>query len=57
MAPFATLYTFTHIRHSKETKIMATAYLSGLDVQIFPDYEPGKTNETPEFLAKFPMGK
>lgn len=57
MAPFATLYTFTSLRHAKETKIMATAYLSGLEVSISPDYEDGKTNKTPEFLAKFPLGQ
>lgn len=57
MAPFATLYTFTNLRHAKETKIMATAHVSGLEVVIAPNYEPGKTNNTPEFLAKFPMGQ
>jgi elongation factor 1-gamma len=57
MPPFATLYTFTSLRHAKETKIMAIAALNGLEIEIAPDYISGTTNVTPEFLAKFPMGQ
>jgi elongation factor 1-gamma len=57
MPPFATLYTFTSLRHAKETKIMAIASLNGLEIAIASDYISGSTNTTPEFLAKFPMGQ
>jgi len=36
---------------------MAVAALNGLELTISPDFEMGKTNKTPEYLAKFPLGK
>jgi elongation factor 1-gamma len=36
---------------------MAVAALNGLELEIPPGFEFGKTNKTPEYLAKFPLGK
>jgi len=36
---------------------MAVAALNELELTISPDFEMGKTNKTPEYLAKFPLGK
>ncbi|KAI2620660.1 glutathione S-transferase [Hypomontagnella submonticulosa] len=36
---------------------LAVAALGGLDVSMDDDFKMGVTNKTPEFLAKFPMGK
>lgn len=31
--------------------------MNGLEIEIAPDFQMGVTNKTPEFLAKFPLGK
>jgi len=36
---------------------MAAAALNGLELMLCPDFEMGKTNKSPEYLAKFPLGK
>lgn len=38
-------------------QVQAIAALNGLQVEIAPDFQMGVTNRTPEFLAKFPLGK
>ena len=39
------------------SKILAAAAINGLEVEVAPGFEMGKTNKTPEYLAKFPLGK
>lgn len=39
------------------SKILAAAAINGLKVEVAPGFEMGKTNKTPEYLAKFPLGK
>lgn len=46
------LQQLTHAR-----QVLAAANLNGLKIDIVPDFQTGKTNKTPEFLAKFPTGK
>jgi elongation factor 1-gamma len=36
---------------------MAVAALSGLEIEVPAGFQMGKTNKTPEYLAKFPLGK
>ncbi|KAJ2719054.1 hypothetical protein H4S00_003587 [Coemansia sp. D1744] len=38
-------------------KARIVANLLGVNLAITPDFEMGKDNKTPEFLAKFPLGK
>jgi elongation factor 1-gamma len=57
MAPFATIHTTTNMLHARVTKAIAAANINGLEVEIAPNFVFGETNKTPEFLAKFPMGK
>lgn len=38
------------------TKIQAAANLNNLEIEIAPEFAMGKTNRSPEFLSKFPMG-
>jgi elongation factor 1-gamma len=37
--------------------MQALAAMNGLELEIAPDFQMGVTNKTPEFLAKFPLGK
>lgn len=52
-----------HLLHHKPwlspntTQTLALAELNGLEVVLDPDFQMGVTNKTPEFLAKFPLGK
>ena len=39
------------------SQILATAKLAGLALTIPSGFEMGRTNKTPEFLSKFPLGK
>ncbi|KAH8671479.1 hypothetical protein BX600DRAFT_249257 [Xylariales sp. PMI_506] len=57
MAPFGTLYTLKDRVHSRARKIFAVAALSELELEVFPDFKPGITIGTKEFLEKFPLGK
>ncbi|GIJ86748.1 hypothetical protein Asppvi_005643 [Aspergillus pseudoviridinutans] len=52
---FGTLYTYTP--NARILKIQAAAQINGLDINLAPDFQMGITNRSPEFLAKFPMGK
>ena len=38
-------------------QVQAAANLNGLQIEAPSDFAMGKTNRSPEFLAKFPMGK
>ncbi|EKG13970.1 Glutathione S-transferase [Macrophomina phaseolina MS6] len=55
MAPFGKVYTYPN--NPRAQKIQAAAKINGLEIEIAPGFEMGKTNKTPEFLAKFPTGK
>jgi elongation factor 1-gamma len=35
----------------------AIAAINGLELEVIPDFQIGVSNRTPEFLAKFPLGK
>lgn len=35
----------------------AIAAINGLELEVVPDFQIGVSNRTPEFLAKFPLGK
>ncbi|KAE8355991.1 glutathione S-transferase [Aspergillus coremiiformis] len=48
---------FSYPGNPRVMKIQAVANLSSVEIATDPDFEMGVTNRTPEFLAKFPMGK
>ncbi|RHZ63430.1 glutathione S-transferase family protein [Aspergillus thermomutatus] len=52
---FGTLYTYTP--NARILKIQAAAQINGLNIYLAPHFQMGVTNRSPEFLAKFPMGK
>ncbi|KAJ3563530.1 hypothetical protein NP233_g8884 [Leucocoprinus birnbaumii] len=54
MAPIGTLYTTPG--QGKGKIIRAIATLGGAEITLAP-FEMGVTNKSPEFLAKFPLGK
>ncbi|OJJ08809.1 hypothetical protein ASPVEDRAFT_47964 [Aspergillus versicolor CBS 583.65] len=51
---FGTIYSYP--QNPRVAKIHAVANLNGLKIEDAP-FEFGKTNKSPEFLAKFPLGK
>ncbi|XP_063724331.1 elongation factor 1-gamma-like [Symsagittifera roscoffensis] len=54
------LYTLPPADHFRSLKIQFAAALTGHKLEVLnkePDFVFGETNKTPEFLAKFPMGK
>ncbi|KAJ5902679.1 hypothetical protein N7495_003207 [Penicillium taxi] len=55
MAPFGTIYSY--MPSPRVAKAQAVANINGLEVEVFPDFEFGKTNRTEDFLSKFPLGK
>lgn len=55
MAPFGKIYSYSGNWRVQRAQVVAA--LNGLDVPLVEDFAMGKTNRTPEFLAKFPMGK
>ncbi|KAL2147976.1 hypothetical protein VTI28DRAFT_32 [Corynascus sepedonium] len=55
MAPFGRFYSYPN--NYRVQRVQAIAALNGLEVELIPDFQMGVTNKTPEFLAKFPMGK
>ena len=57
MALFGTVYSTTQRKHPKAGKILAAAAINKLEVIVAPDFELGVSNKSPEFLAKFPLGK
>ncbi|KAI1835467.1 hypothetical protein DTO027I6_2848 [Penicillium roqueforti] len=54
MAPFGTIYSYQP--SPRVMKALAAAKLNGLEVAV-PEFAMGKTNRTPDFLSKFPLGK
>ncbi|KAJ5826482.1 hypothetical protein N7447_003245 [Penicillium robsamsonii] len=54
MAPFGTIYSYQP--SPRVMKALAAANLNGLEITV-PEYVMGKTNRTPDFLSKFPLGK
>ncbi|KAJ5779919.1 hypothetical protein N7457_005079 [Penicillium paradoxum] len=54
MAPFGTIYSYTP--SPRVMKAQAVANLNGLELTV-PEFAMGKTNRTPDFLSKFPLGK
>ncbi|KAL4801851.1 glutathione S-transferase [Aspergillus unguis] len=52
--PFGTIYSYPN--NPRVAKIQAVANLNGLSIET-GDFQIGQTNKTPEFLAKFPLGK
>ncbi|KAB8232471.1 hypothetical protein ETB97_000881 [Aspergillus alliaceus] len=55
MTYFGKIYTYPN--NPRVEKIQAVANLSSLEILIDPDFQMGVTNRSPEFLAKFPLGK
>ncbi|KAK3299494.1 glutathione S-transferase [Chaetomium fimeti] len=55
MAPFGRIYTYAD--NYRVQRVQAIAAMNGLTVEVVPDFQIGVTNRTPEFLAKFPLGK
>ncbi|KOS43539.1 hypothetical protein ACN38_g5568 [Penicillium nordicum] len=54
MAPFGTIYTYQP--SPRVMKAQAAGNLNGLEIAV-PEFALGKTNRTPDFLSKFPLGK
>ncbi|KAJ5188231.1 hypothetical protein N7491_004555 [Penicillium cf. griseofulvum] len=54
MAPFGTIYSYQP--SPRVMKAQAAANLNGLELAV-PEFAMGKTNQTPDFLSKFPLGK
>ncbi|KAL1620894.1 hypothetical protein SLS54_005824 [Diplodia seriata] len=73
MAPIGKIYTYPENPRAQKvrragaatprrckadsTQVHAAARINGLEVEEVPGFAMGKTNKTPEFLAKFPTGK
>ncbi|KAK0649709.1 glutathione S-transferase [Cercophora newfieldiana] len=55
MAPFATIFSYPN--NFRVQRAHALAALGGLELVDAPDFSIGTSNRTPEFLAKFPLGK
>lgn len=55
MTYFGKIYTYPN--NPRVKKIQAVANLSSLEILIDPDFQMGVTNRSPEFRAKFPLGK
>ncbi|KAI1137817.1 glutathione S-transferase [Hypoxylon sp. FL0543] len=55
MAPFGKIYSYPNNFRVQRAQVIA-AY-NGLEVPLAEDFQMQVTNKTPEFLAKFPMGK
>lgn len=49
-------YALHQTRFSDILQALVIAALNGLEIEV-PEFEMAKTNRTPEFLAKFPLGK
>ncbi|KAI0002793.1 glutathione S-transferase [Xylariaceae sp. FL0662B] len=55
MAPFGKIYSYPN--NFRVTRAQVVAAINGLEVPLVEDFTMGTTNKTPDFLAKFPMGK
>lgn len=58
---FASLQTlYTYPDSFRAAKVLIAAQYSGASLRVVsepPEFVLGETNKTPEFLAKFPLGK
>ncbi|KAF3769155.1 glutathione S-transferase [Cryphonectria parasitica EP155] len=54
MAPFGKVYSYPN--NFRVLRMQVIAALNGLELE-FPEFQMGVTNKSPEFLAKFPLGK
>lgn len=54
MAAFGTIYSYPGNFRVQRAQVIAD--LNGLELDV-PEFQMGVTNKTPEFLAKFPLGK
>ncbi|KAI0815969.1 glutathione S-transferase [Xylaria sp. FL0064] len=54
MAPFGTIWTYAN--NPRVNRALIVADINGLEIDI-PAFTMRETNRTPEFLAKFPLGK
>ncbi|KAI0598222.1 glutathione S-transferase [Biscogniauxia sp. FL1348] len=55
MAPFGKIYAYPENFRAQRAQLLAN--LNGLELPFAEGFKMGETNKTPEFLAKFPMGK
>ncbi|KAK5657549.1 hypothetical protein OQA88_3122 [Cercophora sp. LCS_1] len=55
MAPFGTIYSYPN--NFRVDRARAIAAINGLQLATDPSFVFGVTNKSPEFLAKFPLGK
>ncbi|KNG88487.1 translation elongation factor eEF-1B gamma subunit [Aspergillus nomiae NRRL 13137] len=55
MASFGKIYSYPN--NPRVMKIQAAGNLNSLNITVDPNFQMGVTNRSPEFLAKFPMGK
>lgn len=55
--PFGILYQHHAFMTAAMAKIQAGAHFNKLTIAIDKSFEPGVTTKSPEYLAKFPMGK
>ncbi|KAK4101233.1 glutathione S-transferase [Parathielavia hyrcaniae] len=55
MAPFGRVYSYPN--NYRVLRLHVLAALNDLTLEDAPDFQVGVTNRTPEFLAKFPLGK
>ncbi|KAF2971061.1 hypothetical protein GQX73_g2503 [Xylaria multiplex] len=54
MAPFGKIYTYPN--NVRVHRALIIADINGLEIEV-PQFTMRETNKTPEFLAKFPLGK
>ncbi|KAK3904352.1 glutathione S-transferase [Staphylotrichum tortipilum] len=55
MAPLGKIYTYPG--NFRVMRAQAIAAMNGTTIETAPDFVMGTTNRSPEFLAKFPLGK
>ncbi|KAK6063937.1 Elongation factor 1-gamma 1 [Seiridium cupressi] len=55
MAPFGKIHSYPGNLRVQRAQVVAA--LNGLEVPLAEGFAMGQTNRTPEFLAKFPLGK
>ncbi|KAJ0114296.1 hypothetical protein N8I77_003312 [Diaporthe amygdali] len=54
MGSFGTIYSYPN--NFRVQRALVIAALNGLEIDV-PEFQFGQANKTPEFLAKFPLGK
>ncbi|KAI8629052.1 glutathione S-transferase [Xylariaceae sp. FL1651] len=54
MAPFGKIYSYPN--NYRVNRVLLVAAMNGLEIEL-PPFTMRETNKTPEFLAKFPLGK